>query len=454
MTKSLKYLILLLVLIGGAFFFYQYSKKGGFGNGTSKTKNSQGFNGKVHFQLTDLPDGVVGQSGPHTVVDKDLENKAPMRSFRNKRRDILFALIYKQFVSLNENPVEMIEFSFKKVSLSASAILNKFGIKEKYETKISFQAFPASEGLAKVDGKVVTKKDLDLNNFIWASYETEIFLYKLTEIDRILKNKIVNAEAKQLKMPSSMFIEKYVNSKLPDSISDADVSAYIQKYNIEDTERNRKSASNQLLQNRRQRGFDYILEKYLMELPIQVGLSAPNYKIEGKEEWTPVLGDKKGLSLTLFSGTRNSQTVKLIREIFALKDRYKGLQLKYRPFFLASDKMQYLASQIQFCVFMKDPNAFWDFFEKSLGDYKNETEAKLLAVANDLDLNSAQLKTCLTQGESKQVVDYHLQYAMYLGITSEPVLYIDGEVLYGGIRISDVEKIIQRKLEIPAAGDW
>ena len=414
----------------------------------------KGFDGKIHFQLTQLPEGVIGQSGSEQVKAEEVNGSAPMRTFRNRKRDVLFAIIYNQFVTKNESPVENIEFSFKKVSLSHGAILSKYGIKEKYATKIAFNAFPQSEGVAKVDGLVIRADQVDYNNFIWGAFETDVFRYKLDAIDRILKRKVIAAEAKKVGLRVIDYEKKYIYDKLPEEVSDNDVTAYLEKYNIENVPRNRQSAKNNLFRNRKQRGKDYILEKYIMQLPIKINLQPPHHKLDTKNELTPSLGEGGGVQITLFSGTRKHESVRLLKGLLPALKKYSGVKLFYRPFFSDKDEYQNFTTQIHFCAFVNQSEKFWDFFQATIGDYKNETENLLYSKASELGLGVGGLKECLQKKESKEVVDYHLQYAQYLGITSEPVMYIGGEVLHGAIQVADVEEIIQRKLKIPAAGMW
>ncbi len=441
-----------VVFIVVAIFAYQKLKPTSGEEGG--IKKLQGFDGKVHYRFKALPDGVIGQVGEHQVVAEEVERTAPMRSFRNRKRDLLFAIIYKQFVTNNETPVEKIEFSFKKVSLSPSAILNQFGIQEKYSTQIQFQTFDPSQGLAKVDGQVITKKDIDFNNFIWAAYETEVYRYKLSAIDKLLKQKTITSESKKLKLRTQDYQEKYIDSQLPTEISDNDIDDYLKKYSIEDTARNRQSARNTLLRQRKERGLDYILERYVMDLPISIALKGPDYKLDTKDEWTASLGEPGDLRVTLFSGTRNAKTVEMLKKLIPLIQSYGGIHFFYRPFFPPSDRMQDLTAQMQFCVLTHHEQEFWDYFLNTLGDFREQTEKVLYEKSEALGLDTSKLKQCLIAQKYKEVVDYHIQYGQFLGITTGPVLYIGGEVLHGAIRMQDVESILQRKLNIPAAGVW
>lgn len=186
-----------------------------------------------------------------------------------------------------------------------------------------------------------------------------------------------------------------------------------------------------------------------------MALKPPQYHLEEKVEWTPQAGDKTPqVLLTLFSDTRSTQSTPLIKHLFKMLQKYKGLGLEYRPVFPESDQWQALTTEMHFCVLMSEKEKFWSFFEESLGDFAESTEGKLYEKAQHLSIDVAKLKKCLVEKKFKEVVEYHQKYAQYLGITLGPVLYIGGEVLSGAIAPEKVEFIIQRQLQVPEAGSW
>ena len=455
-TRVMKKILIVIsiVLVGGVIYWLgpQISKN-------LKPKRTalqkKGFDGKLYYDFTELDGGLVAKSGSYQVTNKEIENTAPMRSFRNKKRDILFVLAYKKYVADKESKPKNLSFSFKKISRAPSAILNQYGIPISGTTQVDFSAFEKSEGLFKVDGSLKDQESLDYDNFIWASFEAEIFRYKLSAIDKILKRKIIAGEAEKLKITTQQYKEKYIFSKLTQEISVTDIQSYMKKYNMDDTERNQKAAKNRLSEMRKRRGKDYILEKYIMELPVQIGLTEPDFELEAKNEWTPFIGDENSeLKITLFSGTRRPANQELIKGLLPLLERYKEVRFNYRPFFLNSDSLQNITTQMHFCALMNQKEKFWDYFVATVGDFKTATESKLYEIADKKAMDTANLKKCFLKQQYKDVVTYHLDYAAYLGIQAGPVLYIGGEVLFGRIYLNDVEKIIQRKLLLPAAGIW
>lgn len=229
----------------------------------------------------------------------------------------------------------------------------------------------------------------------------------------------------------------------------------MQKYNMGDSIRNRKSAENRLLELRRRRGEDYILEKYIMDLPVYVNLPAPHFTLESKDKFTPLYKKGKGQILFNFFGdTRSKSSVRILEGLFHILDKYENLELAYRPIYFANDRMQELTSLVHFCVWMENKDMFWKFLRETLGDLGGKTEEVLYLTAKKIGVSKDKLKSCIKDNKSKELVDYHMKYANYVGIFAGPVLYIDGEVLHGNISKESIEKILQRKLELPVAGVW
>ncbi len=413
------------------------------------------FNGKNYWEFKTSGSGPLAQSGEFSVSAKEVQSLAPYRSLLNKEKEILFVNIYKQFITQVEKKPKKLKLSFKKLSRSPSSILNQFGIPAEPQLLIEFSALDPKKGLAEIDGKLIKKSDLDLNNYVWASFATEMFHYHLLSIDKILKQKIIKSESEKLKLSVQNYLDEHIFKELSKEISKEDIIQYQKKYSLDDSPSTQEMAKSRLLEERKKRGVDYILEKYVMELPVVVNLEPPQFELEVKEEWTPFIGNPKGdLVITLFSDTRNSGSEKTIRELVDLTSRYQNLKLNIRPLFSSEDQIQNMISQMHFCVWMKEPSKFQEYFLRTLGDQRENTEKNLYKIASEIGLSVDPLKQCLISQQSKEVIDYHLKYASYLGLLSGPIVFIDGEVLHGAVRTEDLEKIIHRKLQIPSAGVW
>ncbi len=426
---------------------------------TRKTKppivTQKEYNGKVYWTFKTKKSDLIAQSGEFKVTHKEVEALAPYRSLKNKENEIIFILFYKQFVISAEKPPQKINLSLKKLSRSPESILNQYGIPPNNSVKLEFSSLDPSQGLAKVDGQIVKKSDLDLKNYIWASFATEMFHFQLSSIDKILKRQMISAEAKKLGMNTQNYLDEHVFKELSKELTETDILTYLKKYNIDDYPRNREMAKSRLLEERKKRGVDYILEKYVMSLPVEINLTPPDFELEIKDEWTPYFGNPQGdLNITLFSDTKSSTAEKLLSQMIKLSQEYKNIKVHYRPLFSPQDQLQNLTSQMHFCVWMTEPKNFTQYLVNTLGDFREKTEETLYQKAKEVNLNVAPLKKCLIAQQYKDVVDYHLKYAQYLGLHSGPIVFIEGEVIHGAVRVEDLEKIIHRKLEIPSAGVW
>lgn len=448
MKKFFPILSVLIVVGGLSFYFLKFK-----GSGSKQDKNNQSDPGKIHFEFEKLPGEIVAQMGSLSLNQSEIDQSAAMRAFRSREKDLLFVLVYKQFVSYNEKPPEAIEFSSGNLSLSPQNLLNQFKIPFKSQVNISFNAFDPSDGIARADGRRVSREDIDFNNVIWASHESEIFRYKLKDIDKKLKGLVIEAEAKKLQILPRQYREKYIFQKIPMEISEKDLLAYMKKYHMEDNSRNRNNAETRLLDMRKRRGIDFILEKYVMDLPIKVALEAPAYRLEAKDELTPRFGGKK-LTVTFFGDTHQAAGAYLLESVIELVKKYPSSNFYFRPVFPEKDEIQTIISKGHACGWKLAPDKFWKFFQATLGPFNGDPKKKLMAEASLAGINDAKLKDCMANPEMNKVLQYHLDYARYLSIEVGPVVYVDGEVFRGKINLDDLEETIQRNLKIPTAGIW
>ncbi len=410
--------------------------------------------GQVYFKFAKLPQGIIAKSGSFEVKKEEVLKSPQMNGFEEKRNDLEFVLIYQQFVTRSPKVIKNMYLKSPKVSRSISSLLNQYGVPLKSQTQVHFKSQNIGEGIARVDDKIIFQKDIDRNNFIWASFETELFQYKLAMIDKLLKRKVMSAEAKKLKITNDEFKEEHVYKKLIKKISQSDIQSYMKTYSMEETDFNKKSAHDQLLNLRKNRALDYILEKYLIHFPVKVDLKEPKFSLEKRAEWVPELGSGKKIEISFFGDTRSPMSENLLKELFPLLEKYPQVKFYYRPIFLSSNKLQMTITQAHLCVWGEYPDQFWNFFKQTLGSMEKQTEKRLYKVLDQLKLDVDPIRQCLIKQTMKPAVEYHTNYAHHLGIHLGPVVYIGGEVLHGRIFIKDIKTIIDRQLEKPTAGVW
>ena len=454
--KKMIPIAVVVVIAAGAWLLFKNGKNplstsGGSGDEISLDRGE----GRIHFKVKELEPGVVAQSGPYKISKNEINSSAAMRAFNNNEKDLLFVLVYKQFVSYAEKPASQIDFSIDRTSLSPKSLVTQFKLEFNNQTKLNFGAFDSSEGLARVDGKLVSRSEVDFNNFIWATHESDIFRYKLRDVDKRIKSKVVEAEAQKLNIVPKQYRERYIFNKLPMEVSEKDILAYMKKYQMDDSPRNRANAQTRLLDMRKRRGVDYILERYVMDLPILIDLDAPSYRLEVKDEWTPGLGNTSGdLKITLFGDTRKGTSAAILQGLLPLLKKFDQAGFYYRPVYSEKDGTQATITKAHLCIWKQETSKFWKFFNATLGSLGSDPKKKMMAEASSVGVNQKKLKECLGNAEMNKVLKYHLDYAKYLGIEAGPVLYVGGEVFSGNINLDEVEKSIRRNLNIPTAGIW
>lgn len=158
--------------------------------------------------------------------------------------------------------------------------------------------------------------------------------------------------------------------------------------------------------------------------------------------------------MTYLGGTRDKMSADWLKEMIPVLGNNPELSFYYRPVFLASNKLQSTITQAHLCVWQKYPEKFWRYFQLTLGSLDKQTENTLYGALKKLNLKVEPVKKCLVNQSMKKVVQYHNDYANYLGIHLGPILYVGGEVLHGRILPKDVKDILDRQLGKPTGGLW
>ena len=292
-------------------------------------------------------------------------------------------------------------------------------------------------------------------SYLIGAVDSEIFERKLQLIEKKVKQLSLAAEAQKQGMTTGNYINQYINDKSRELFTEADEKAFLKDKVVPQGVDPKKWVTDELLKKRRKRSADYILEKYILDLPILVNLEPPQYDFDSQQEWTPHMGDENSqIKILVFSGTKSHSEKKLLRELKVIGEKYHNIWVGYRPVLGDGNPFQQMNILFQFCVWIEHPDQFWDFLVASSGNRSLETEKHLYSVAKKMKLSTGQLKQCLLDQSYKKVMEYHRDYSNYLGVSVGPVVFVGGEILHGAVSVEQIEKIIHRKLSIPSAGTW
>lgn len=382
---------------------------------------------KLYYQFGKSKEPWLAKSGDIIVTPEEIYKSKKYEIIYKKKMDILFVLFYKQFVAYAENPPKLVNFNGELVTGHFRQVLNQYGVPDR-EISVLFQTKPGNH-LVEVDGKPINEDQVDKSSYLWGAYQTELFEARLQEIDRVLKNKRLVKEAKKQNMNVQDYREKYIFTHLKD--------------NPEEAEKLRKKS------------LDYFMEKYLLDLPIQVNLEIPNFPTQMATDHVPTYGfPNSKVKIKVMADSASPISHQLMKKIGGLLRDYKGLYLEYRPILAENNPFQKTRARIEVCVFQKGPKKFWNFLVRTQNNYREKVHDELYKVIQSEGLNSKDIERCQVSPQTDEVIKYHKQYADYLHIKSGPVVFINGEVFAPPVDIQKVRQVVNRYLGVADAAVW
>ncbi len=397
----------------------------------------------------------LAQSDSIKVTHPEVEALTFYRGVEQKRKEILFALIYQQYVAYEKNPPKKLELLLGPVGRSVRSLLNQFGLPCREETKVVLEEKETSKTLARVEAKVIKESDLNQKSYLWGRLETLMFQARLKGIDKIIKEKRVLREAREQGVNVQDYLEDFVYKSLPKKMDSREIEKARQARNFPKNEEGLKKAKAWLKKQRRQKHYDYFLEKYLLDLPIQVRLEPPQFDLQIESEYVAAFGEEASeVEVTLFTDHKNARSLSLASKISKLFEDYDGLRLELRPIIASQNSYHLLHNKVDYCVWRLSPESFLSYFNQTRESYSVQTHEKLFQAIGALNLSQEKILDCVQSDQALAMIDYHQKYARYLGIYSGPVVFVSGEVLGPQADLREIKAVINRKLQVPDAGTW
>ncbi|HCU79873.1 MAG: hypothetical protein CL789_04405 [Chloroflexi bacterium] len=95
--------------------------------------------------------------------------------------------------------------------------------------------------------------------------------------------------------------------------------------------------------------------------------------------------------------------------------------------------------------------AFWPYhdilYANQTGVRDQYSERRLIAFAEDLDLDGREFRSCLDEGRSSAVVQQDAELASEMGVNATPTVFINGEKVEGSMPFEVYREIIERELD-------
>ncbi len=372
---------------------------------------------------------------------------------------ILFALVFILFscnkpATVNNKTTET-DKSTKEVvnnttKVENKEVVNKDAVTTEQNLPEEVSSFTDATVLGQYNGNNFTVKDL--KEKYKSLFETNSFqqLKAQNEFDNVLVTqygleKILTLKAKEKGLKDHQALLDELTAKTVEP-TEKEIKEFYEKYKaqfeaqqMKTIEEAKKTIVDYLKDQQKQTiAFEYV-ENLKKEAKFKVTIPSPDYpKVDISIENTPILGNKDAkIQIVVFSDFQCPFCSKMATMLHEVEKKYADkVAISFKNFPLNFHQMAYPAAVYARCALKQ--GKFWELHDKIFANQKDLTEENLNKWAEELKIDTAKVKECITSKTENEVVSKEISEAEKLGIQGTPSVYINGIIFTG----STAESII------------
>jgi protein-disulfide isomerase len=270
---------------------------------------------------------------------------------------------------------------------------------------------------------------------------------KKAALDRLIDQRLVEAEARAKGIPTEKLLEQEVNAQVSEPTEDEVAAYYLGQqdrinYPLESIRPQLRQALKQAkLQQARQNYFKRLRERTdvaILLRPPRTQVGYDQSRLRGSSA-TPVV-------IVEFSDFQCPYCRSVQPTLNGLLARYAGrVSLAFRDFPLREIHPQaQQAAEAARCA--GEQGKFWEYHDLLYAAGAKLDAGSLAAHARNLGLNEQRFTSCLASGKFKNSVEEDLQAGSKAGVAGTPAFFINGIFLSGAQPASAFEKVIEPEL--------
>ncbi len=307
----------------------------------------------------------------------------------------------------------------------------------------------SGDPVATVAGQAISEQDLleSLGSQLMP-LRTQEYEAKSKTLASLIRQRLVEAEARKWGMAAEQLLEQEVDAKVADP-TDGEVEAYFLGQNragvrLEDAKEQYRAALKRVrLQQARQAYTDALRGK----LAVAVMLRPPSVDVVYDPE--RVRGEPTApVTIVEFSDFQCPFCKKTQDTLKDLLTKYHGrVKLAYLDFPLRASHPQAQSAAVGArCA--GEQGKFWAFHDVLFADQSKLDEAGLAAHARTLGLDETLFHACVKSGKFKDKIEQDLQQGSKVGVAGTPAFFINGVFLNGAQPLAEFEQIIDNQLAL------
>ncbi len=307
----------------------------------------------------------------------------------------------------------------------------------------------ADPAIAIVSGKPIYVRDLAGTTAAQLlQVHQQVYNLESHALDTLIRQKVVENEAKKQGVSVDALYKKEVDSKVPNP-SRAEVRGYYLAVKAQVNQpfdkvepQLEKVVKALEIQQARQKYADALRAKanvaVLLQPPIvELGSNDPA-RVEGNPK-APITIVEFGDFQCPFCGRVEPTLTDLLK-------KYKGqVKLAFRDFPLSTIH-PYAEGAAEAGRCAEAQGKFWPMHDAMYADQSELTEADLVKTAGRLRMNESSFSSCLKSGKYKAAIQQDVAAGQRAGVTGTPAFFINGRFLNGAVPESQFEQIIDSEL--------
>lgn len=314
------------------------------------------------------------------------------------------------------------------------------------------QKEPPKPGIAaKINGEEITDDaligDEKLDYFDLQKKEYEL---KMNQLNKLMVDKLIGAEAKK----AGMSLDDFINKKVVGGevkISDKEYKKFVADRHIPESQLNPqiKERIMSYLQGMKKQDMvqDYIA-KLTKSNPVEVYFAKPKIQMTvepGNGPWFG--GENAKVTIVEFSDfqcpfcSRAAETVDQVKKKYGNK-----VKLYFRHFPLPMHKDARPAAEASLCVNEQGSPKFWKFHDLAFKNQDKLDTANLAKYAKEAGADEKKFKECFDAHKFASAVQQDMEYGEKIGVKSTPTFFVNGQLISGAVPIESFSEVIDDEL--------
>ena len=349
-----------------------------------------------------------------------------------------------KYVSFTLATTTAVAFAFAIISACT-------GQQAKAKPNFVYKDPPKPGVVARIGGEEITEEALIGDEKLeFLDLRKREYELKMNQLNKLLVERLIGAEAKAANMSLPDYIDKKVASGEV-KISEADYKKFVAEKKIPESQLNpqvKERIMQYLQQMKKQDMVSAHIAKLTKSTPVEVYFNKPKMQIQVEAGDSAYMGSKDAkVTIVEFSDFQCPFCSRAAETVTAIKKKYGNkVKVAFKHFPLPMHKEARPAHEASLCVNEQSMDKFWKYHDVLFKNQDKLDVASLEKYAKDVGADVKKWKECFDAKKYASTVDRDMQYGEKTGVRSTPTFFVNGQLLAGALPIEAFSEIIDEEL--------